>query len=130
MLPSFLACVGMCTFSVFHGSFARPDLVRVMKFFSFFFVRSESGIFCGRLSATLATELAALEISMKRDIFILFFLVATPLFAQQPPEIRFHSVPNFLKLPPHLHLGEATALACDSKAHVFSFSPRHTPAPP
>src|SRR5260370_16735958 len=110
MLPPFLARVRMCPFSVFHGSRARPDLVRVVKFFSFFFVRSESGIFCGRLSATLATELAALEISMKPDIFILFFLVATPLFAQQPPEIRFHSVPNFSKLPPDLHLTNSTTL--------------------
>ena len=40
---------------------------------------------------------------MKRFIYILglvLFFAAGALFAQQPPEIRYHSVPNFLKLPP------------------------------
>ncbi len=57
---------------------------------------------------------------VKRSIFVLFFFVVPPLFAQQPPEIRFHSVPDFLKLPPDLHLGEATGVAVNSKGHIFS----------
>jgi DNA-binding beta-propeller fold protein YncE len=63
---------------------------------------------------------------MKRSLFILFFLVAAPLLAQQPPEIRFQSVPNFLKLPPDLYLGEATGVAVNSKGHVFVFSRGNT----
>src|SRR5437588_4614529 len=77
----------------------------------------------------LATELAVPEISMKRDIFILFLLVATALSAQQPSEIRFQSVPDFLKLPPDLHLGEATGVAVNSKGHIFVFTRGNTTGP-
>src|SRR5260370_10816274 len=59
---------------------------------------------------------------MKRFILVLPFSVAVPLFAQQPPEIRFHSIPDFLKLPPDGYLGEATGIAVNSKAQVFVFS--------
>src|SRR5713101_5652003 len=55
---------------------------------------------------------------MRCSLFVLLFFVAVPLFAQQPPEIRFHSVPNFLKLPPDLYLGEATGMAVNSKGRV------------
>src|SRR5256885_14233073 len=65
---------------------------------------------------------------MKRSLF-LFFIVAAPLFAQQPPEIRFQSVPDFLKLPPDLYLGEATGVAVNSKGHVFVFSRGSTTGP-
>ena len=66
---------------------------------------------------------------MKRSILALVFLAATPLFAQQPPEIRFQSVPNFLKLPADLYLGEATGVAVNSKGHVFVFSRGNTTGP-
>ncbi len=66
---------------------------------------------------------------MKRSIFVLFFFAASPLFAQQPPEIRFQSVPNFLKLPPDIYLGEATGVAVNSKGHVFVFSRGNTTGP-
>src|SRR5712664_4131251 len=66
---------------------------------------------------------------MKRSIFVLFFFVAVPLFAQQPPEIRYHSIPNFLKLPPDLHLGEATGVAVNSKGHIFVFSRSNSTGP-
>ena len=59
---------------------------------------------------------------MKRSLFVLFFFVAAPVFAQQTPEIRFHSVPDFLKLPPDLHPGEATGVAVNSKSHIFVFT--------
>ena len=61
-------------------------------------------------------------------VFALFFV--TPAYAQQqPPEIRFQSVPDFLKLPPDLYLGEATGVAVNSKGHVFVFSRGSTTGP-
>src|SRR5438876_667149 len=65
---------------------------------------------------------------MKRSLF-LFFIVAAPLFAQQPPEIRFQSVPDFLKPPPDLHLGEPTGVAVNSKGHIFVFTRGNTAGP-
>jgi DNA-binding beta-propeller fold protein YncE len=66
---------------------------------------------------------------MKRSIFLLLFFVAAPLLAQQPPEIRFHSVPDFLKPPPDIYLGETTGVAVNSKGHVFVFSRGNTTGP-
>jgi DNA-binding beta-propeller fold protein YncE len=65
---------------------------------------------------------------MKRFL-MLFALFAAPVFAQQPPEIRFHSVPDFLQLPPDLYLGEATGVAVNSKGHIFVFSRGSTTGP-
>jgi sugar lactone lactonase YvrE len=42
--------------------------------------------------------------------------------AQNVPEIAFDSVPNFLKLPPGLYLGEAMGVATNSKGHLFVFT--------
>jgi len=66
---------------------------------------------------------------MKRSIFVLFFFLSTPLFAQQPPELHFHSVPDFLKLPPDLYLGEAVGVAVNSKGHVFVFTRGNSTGP-
>src|SRR3977135_2322557 len=53
-----------------------------------------------------------------------------PAWAQQNvPQIPYESVPNFLKLPPDLHLGEATGVAVNSKKHVFVFSRGNTTGP-
>jgi hypothetical protein len=55
-------------------------------------------------------------------------LVAVPVFAQSKakaqnvPEIAYDSVPNFLKLPPGLYLGEAIGVATNSKKHVFVYT--------
>ena len=38
------------------------------------------------------------------------------------PEIAFDSVPNFLKLPAGLYMGEGTGVATNSKGHVFVFT--------
>jgi len=53
----------------------------------------------------------------------LFALQSAPL-AQNgaPPQIPFESVPNFLRLPPDIYLGEAAGVAVNSKGHVFVFS--------
>jgi hypothetical protein len=37
------------------------------------------------------------------------------------PEIPFDSVPNFLKLPAGLYMGEAVGVATNSKGNVFVF---------
>ena len=66
---------------------------------------------------------------MKRSIFVLLFFAAAPLFAQQPPEIRYHSVPDFLKLPPDIYFGETAGVAVNSKGHVFVFTRGNTTGP-
>jgi hypothetical protein len=54
--------------------------------------------------------------------------VAVPSFAQSKakaenvPEIPYDSVPDFLKLPPDLYLGEGIGVATNSKGHVFVYT--------
>jgi len=45
------------------------------------------------------------------------------------PEIPYRSVPDFLKLPPDLYLGEVAGVAVNSKGHVFVFSRGNTTGP-
>ncbi len=60
---------------------------------------------------------------MKKCLFALFVLLATPAFAQQSvPEIPFDSVPDFPKLPPGMNFGEVPGVAVNSKGHVFVFT--------
>jgi NHL repeat len=66
---------------------------------------------------------------MKRSLFVLFFFLTSPLFAQQPPELHFRSVPDFLKLPPDLYLGEVVGVAVNSKGHVFVFTRGNSTGP-
>src|SRR4249920_2248591 len=50
--------------------------------------------------------------------------------AQQPvPEISFESIPNPLKFPRDLYLGEATGVAVNSKGHIFVFSRGNSTGP-
>src|SRR5579863_3461732 len=42
--------------------------------------------------------------------------------ASAQPEISFDSVPNFLKTPDNLYLGEAAGVATNSKGHVWVFT--------
>jgi NHL repeat len=42
--------------------------------------------------------------------------------AQNVPEIPYDSVPNFIKLPPGLYLGEAMGIATNSKGHFYVFT--------
>ena len=68
---------------------------------------------------------------MKRCLVLVSFIVlalcVTPASAQQKataqnvPEISYTSVPNFLKLPPGEYLGEAVAVATNSKGHIFVY---------
>src|SRR5947207_7997026 len=55
--------------------------------------------------------------------------VAADLPAGSVPEIRFDSVADFLKLPPDMHLGEASGVAVNSKKHVFVFNRGNTNGP-
>jgi DNA-binding beta-propeller fold protein YncE len=68
---------------------------------------------------------------MKRCTFALLFLMAGSVFAQQSsiPEIKFRSVPDFLKLPPNLYLGEVTGVAVNSKGNIFVLSRGNTTGP-
>ncbi|MGC2230394.1 MAG: hypothetical protein WBA09_02755, partial [Candidatus Acidiferrum sp.] len=70
---------------------------------------------------------------MKRWIPLIFFgllvFAARTMFAQQPPEIRYHAVADFLKLPPDIYLGEVAGVAVNSKGHVFVFSRGNSTGP-
>src|SRR4030095_9732175 len=72
---------------------------------------------CSRARANLASR----KVAMKR--LLLLFSLAGSLYAQSAtPEIKFRSIPDFLKLPPDLYLGECAGVAVNSKGHVFVFS--------
>ncbi len=45
------------------------------------------------------------------------------------PEIPFDATSDFLKLPPDLHLGEASGVAINSQRHLFVFSRGNTTGP-
>jgi hypothetical protein len=61
-------------------------------------------------------------------------LGGSPAFTQGPvpapeakakaaaPEIPFDSVPNFLKMPPGVYMGEAVGVATNSKGHLFVYT--------
>jgi DNA-binding beta-propeller fold protein YncE len=69
---------------------------------------------------------------MRFSIFLFVLMTAFgSLHAQQTqaPEIRYHSVPDLLKLPPDLYLGEVAGVAVNSKGHVFVFSRGNTTGP-
>ena len=61
---------------------------------------------------------------------LLVLLTCPALLAQeQVPVIAFDSVPNVLKLPKDLHLGEVTGVAVNSKGHIFVLSRGNTTGP-
>lgn len=68
---------------------------------------------------------------MRFSALVLFFLVSGSLFAQNPPvpEIRYLSVPDFLKLPSDVYFGEVSGVAVNSKGHVFVLSRGNTTGP-
>ena len=60
---------------------------------------------------------------MKRIVIALVALLGAMPSAQAPvPEIPFDSVPNFLKLPPDMNLGEASGVAVNSKGDIAVFT--------
>jgi DNA-binding beta-propeller fold protein YncE len=57
-----------------------------------------------------------------RHCFLIFCLASSSLFAQGPAKIVYQSVPDFLKLPQDIYLGEVAGVAVNSERHVFVFS--------
>src|ERR1700731_785400 len=69
---------------------------------------------------------------MKRFALPLAISMIAPLAltAQEAaPEIPFDSVPNLLKLPKDIYLGEASGVAVNSKGHIFVFSRGNSTGP-
>jgi DNA-binding beta-propeller fold protein YncE len=69
---------------------------------------------------------------MKKIAIVLAFFLFAPLalLAQESaPEIPFDSVPNVVKLPTDLYLGEVSGVAVNSKGHIFIFSRGNTAGP-
>jgi DNA-binding beta-propeller fold protein YncE len=62
---------------------------------------------------------------------LMLALMNVPAFAQQssPPIIPFDSVPNPIQLPYGMYLGEAAAVAVNSKGHIFVFSRGNSTGP-
>ena len=62
---------------------------------------------------------------MKRlAIALIALLAAAPQAQQAVPEIPFDSVPNFLKLPPDMNLGEASGVANSTRRRAPDFRVR------
>src|SRR5437773_4588612 len=61
-------------------------------------------------------------------VVVAVLLAAAPLYAQAKakaqnvPDIPYESVPNFLKFPPNIYLGEGIGVASNSKGHVFVYT--------
>lgn len=68
---------------------------------------------------------------MRRMLLLFLLFEATFVLAQQPqaPEIPFRSVPDLLKLPSDLYLGEVAGVAVNSKGHIFVLSRGNTTGP-
>ncbi len=67
---------------------------------------------------------------MRHHLIFALALFGAAAFGQQPaPEIPYESVPNFLKLPADLSLGEATGVAINSRRHLFVLSRGNTTGP-
>src|SRR5258706_15002804 len=71
---------------------------------------------------------AFMQRSLTAGVVIVAAFLAHPAFAQSKakaenvPAIPYESVPNFLKLPPNLYLGEGIGVASNSKGHVFVYT--------
>ena len=68
---------------------------------------------------------------MRRIHLLLFLCMSTYLLAQQSqvPEIQFRSIPDPLRLPADLYLGEAAGVAVNSKGHIFVLSRGNSTGP-
>ncbi len=56
-------------------------------------------------------------------------LAGAPAFGQAVPQIAFDSVPDAIKLPKDVYLGEVSGVAVNSKGHIFVFSRGNTRGP-
>jgi DNA-binding beta-propeller fold protein YncE len=85
-------------------------------------VRSDSANVCDRTVAESKVQRRWLSVRKYLLIGILVGVSSPQVRSETPPDIPYKSVPNFLKLPPHLYLGEACGVAVNSKGHIFVFS--------
>jgi hypothetical protein len=60
---------------------------------------------------------------------IMFAATTLCAHAQTVPEIAFDSVPNPVKPPTNLYLGEVSGVAVNSQGHIFAFSRGNTSGP-
>jgi streptogramin lyase len=69
-------------------------------------------------------------IALSQSLPLSLSLLSVCAFAQTPvPQIPFDSVPNVLKMPKDLHLGEVSGVAVNSKGHIFVFQRGSTSGP-
>jgi hypothetical protein len=67
---------------------------------------------------------------MRFLVMVLFLLFSAPALAQENvPEIPFDSIPDPVRLPPDMYLGEVAGVAVNSRGHIFIFH-RHNPIGP
>jgi len=61
---------------------------------------------------------------LKYCMLILALSLACPLLAQKQswPVLHYRSIPNFLKFPPHIYMGEADGVAVDSKGNIYVYN--------
>ena len=62
-------------------------------------------------------------------VLLLAVAMDAPAFGQAVPQIAFDSVPDAIKLPKDMYLGEASGVAVNSKGHIFVFSRGNTRGP-
>ena len=60
--------------------------------------------------------------SMRLPTAAALAIAGVPAFGQAVPQIAFESVPDAIRLPKDMYLGEASGVAVNSKGHVFVFS--------
>ena len=66
---------------------------------------------------------------MKAWLFGFLLLAGAPVWAQEVTEIPYDSVPNAVRLPQNMYLGEVAGVAVNSKKHIFVFSRGNTTGP-
>src|ERR1700709_446210 len=65
---------------------------------------------------------------MTKTVPLALIFATLPLLAQSKakvqnvPDIPYESVPNFLKMPPGLYLGEGIGIATNSRGHIFYYT--------
>ncbi|MGH9354650.1 MAG: peptidyl-alpha-hydroxyglycine alpha-amidating lyase family protein, partial [Terriglobia bacterium] len=55
-------------------------------------------------------------------ILLVFMLAPLVSFAQSPPEISYSVVPDFLKMPVNLYLGEVPGVAVDKAGDIYVYT--------
>jgi hypothetical protein len=59
---------------------------------------------------------------LSASVFAFAFTMSPQQTAVSPPDLQFDSIPDFLKMPDNLYLGEVAGVATNSKNHIFVFT--------